>query len=68
LKNAKNQFREFIFVPPGFEFKTSVFIYLDKVAIFSIKNEPYYSIVIENKDYNDTQRNFFELLWKISKK
>jgi HTH-type transcriptional regulator, sugar sensing transcriptional regulator len=67
LKNAKNELREFVFAPKGFEFKTSVFIYANKVAIFSIKHEPYYVILMENEDFYDTQKNFFDMTWKLSK-
>jgi sugar-specific transcriptional regulator TrmB len=67
LKNAKTELREFVFVPKNYEFKSSVFIYAQKVAIFNIKTEPYYAIVIENNDFYETQKNFFELLWKTAR-
>lgn len=67
LKTAKKEYREFIFIPQEYKFKTSVFIYAHKVAIFSIAKEPYYAIVIENKDLYDTQKNLFEIVWKLAK-
>ncbi len=68
LKNAKKELREFVFIPENYRFKTSVFIYANKVAIFSIKNEPYYVVIIENEDFYDTQKNLFEIIWKFAKK
>lgn len=68
LKTAKKEFREFVFVPDNYSFKTSVFIYSNKVAIFNLQKEPYYVIVIENKDFYETQKNMFELIWKAYKR
>jgi sugar-specific transcriptional regulator TrmB len=68
IKSSKKEYREFIFIPEGFVFKTSVFIYAGKVAIFNIKEEPHHVIVINNKDFYETQKNFFELTWKLAKK
>ncbi|MBI2110723.1 TrmB family transcriptional regulator [Candidatus Woesearchaeota archaeon] len=67
LKTAKKELREFVFVPENYEFKSSVFIYANKVAIFNIKREPYYVVVIENEDFYDTQKNLFEIVWKLAK-
>ncbi len=68
LKTAQKEKRSFVFIPDKFIFKTSIFLYKSKVAILSIQSEPYYGIVIENKDFYDTQKNMFELLWKAYKK
>src|SRR3989338_7100327 len=68
IKTAKREYRSFVFIPDTFNFKTSIFIYKSKVAILSIKSEPYYGIVIENRDFYDTQKNMFELLWRAYKK
>lgn len=65
VKNAKREFREFAFV--NYEFKSSVFIYADKVIIFNIKKEPYYAVLIENKDFYETQKTMFEMIWKSVK-
>jgi len=67
LKTAKKELREFKFVPNNYEFKSSVFVYSNKVVIFNIKHEPYYAILIENEDYYDTQKNMFDLIWKSIK-
>lgn len=68
IKTAKREYRKFAFLPEKFIFKTSIFIYKDKVAVLNLQEEPYYGIIITNKDYNDTQRQVFSLLWKIAKK
>ena len=67
IRNAKKEFREFLFIPKKFNFDSSVFIYANKVAIFSIKQEPYFAIVIDNHNFYNTQKNFFELLWEAYK-
>ena len=53
-----------MFVPKNYEFKTSVFMFAQKVALFNINSEPYYAVVIENEDFYDTQKNLFDLVWK----
>lgn len=67
LKTAKKEYREFVFIPKEYVFKTSTFIYADKVVIFSISKEPYYAIVIGNKDIYNTQKNLFEIVWKLAR-
>lgn len=63
IKSSKKEFREFAFIPENFHFDSSVFIYANKVAIFNIKEEPYFAVVIDNHNFYNTQKNFFELLW-----
>ncbi len=62
LRTAKKEYRQFIFIPKNYIFKSSIFIYSDKVAILSLQSEPYYGIIIEDKDYYETQRNIFGML------
>ncbi len=64
LKSAKQEYRQFVFIPPSYTFASSIFIYAHKVVILSLKQQPYYGILIENKDFYTTQINLFELLWK----
>lgn len=45
---------------------TEQVIYSNKVAIF-IPSNPYYLIIIDNKQVADTYRKQFELLWSIAK-
>jgi sugar-specific transcriptional regulator TrmB len=68
IETSRKEYRKFGFLPENFIFKTSVFIYKDKVAILNLQEETYYGIIITNKDYNDTQKQIFELLWKLAKK
>ena len=49
-----------------FENKTSTFVYDNKVAMFMWVDEPI-AILIENKDLADSNRNYFEALWKDAK-
>lgn len=63
LKTAKKELREFVFIPENYSLKASVFIYANKVVVFNIAREPYYAVVLENKDLYETQRNLFELVW-----
>lgn len=67
IKNSKKDMREFLFIEEGFSSPSSIFIYNKKVAILSLKKEPYYGIVIENKDFYESQLNMFNLVWKIAK-
>jgi len=68
IKTAKKEYREFRFLPKNFIFKTSVFIYKNKVAILNLQEEPYYGIIIINRDFNETQKQVFALLWKLARK
>lgn len=68
IETAKKSYRQFKFIPKESIFKSSVFIYNKKVAILSLQQEPYFGIMIENEDFQNTQENLFELLWKCGKK
>ena len=68
VKSSKKEFREFVFIPEHFHFDSSIFIYSNKVAIFNIKEEPYFVVIIDNLDFYNTQKTFFELLWNAYKK
>ena len=64
LETAKKQYRKFKFITPNYTFKSSIFIYNEKVAILSLQQEPYYGIIIDNENFHQTQKNIFELLWQ----
>ena len=68
LKTTKKEYRSFVFIPQNYIFKSSIFLYANKIAILNLHTEPYYGVVIHNKDYYDTEKNLFELLWKAYKK
>jgi HTH-type transcriptional regulator, sugar sensing transcriptional regulator len=67
IKSSKKELREFLFIEKGFSFPSGIFIYNKKVAILSLKKEPYYGIVIENEDFYESQLNVFNLIWKQAK-
>jgi len=67
LKTAKKELREFVFIPKKYCFNSSVFIYANRVVIFNIKTEPYYAVVVENKDFYQSQKNLFKLIWNSYK-
>ena len=61
IKKNKKEYREFVFIPEKYKFKSSFFIYSDKVIIFNITKEPYYAILIKNQEIYESQKNFFDL-------
>ncbi len=65
LKTEKKELRESKFIP-NIEFPTVTYIYGNKVAILSLEKE-IIGLIIENKAISDTQKQIFELLWKIAK-
>jgi len=65
LKTAKAEFREHVFLPDDCGLPSTVFIYGEKVAVLSLKTEPHYGIVIDDKDFHKTQKEIFDLLWKM---
>jgi hypothetical protein len=48
-----------------FKNQTSTFIYEDKVAIFLWTENPL-AILIRNKEFSNSNRNYFEYLWTNS--
>jgi HTH-type transcriptional regulator, sugar sensing transcriptional regulator len=67
IKKAKKEYRKFRFLPGNNNFKTGIWIYNKKVAIINTLSQPHYAIIVENKDFYDTQKQVFELLWKSAK-
>lgn len=57
---------EIKYLPDQYFSPVMTVVYKDKVAIF-IWTEPYYAILIKNKDMSQGYRNYFEILWKIAK-
>lgn len=66
LKTEKKDLRESKFIPK-IAFPTVTYIYGNKVAIFSLEKE-IIGLIIENESISNTQRQIFELLWRIAKK
>jgi len=61
-KAPKKKLQEIRFLKEQFQSLTSTFIFEDKVAVFFWKESPI-AILIKDKDYAETNRNHFELLW-----
>lgn len=66
LKTEKKELRESKFIP-DLDFQTVTYIYGNKMAILSLQKE-IVGLIIENEDISNTQKQIFELLWKIAKK
>ncbi|MFA6410288.1 MAG: helix-turn-helix domain-containing protein [Candidatus Buchananbacteria bacterium] len=56
--------RETRLAPKGFEFPSSEIIFGDKIAMFSTREENII-MVIESKDFAQTHRVYFEMMWKL---
>lgn len=67
MKNSDDvALRETRFVPQGYRFDTANYIFGDKVAILSIKKEPVTALLIEDREIAETQRMYFDLIWKMA--
>ena len=66
LKTEKKELRESKFIPK-IDFQTVIYIYGNKIAILSLEKEVI-GLMIENENISNTQKQIFELLWKIAKK
>jgi sugar-specific transcriptional regulator TrmB len=58
------ELREIRYLPEKYNYKTSILIYGDKVAIFSSKKE-LVTVIIESKDIAETERKKFDLIWDL---
>jgi len=63
VKAPKKKLQEIRFLKEKFQNLTSTFIFEDKVAVFFWKENPI-AIIIKDKDYAETNKNYFEQLWK----
>lgn len=57
--------RETRLAPKEFQFPSSEIIFGDKIAMFSTREENII-VVIESKDFAETHRAYFEMLWKFT--
>ncbi|MFA5029862.1 MAG: helix-turn-helix domain-containing protein [Patescibacteria group bacterium] len=65
MQSADKQYdRETRLAPKGFEFPSSEIIFGDKLAMFSTREENII-VVIESKDFAQTHRIYFEMMWKF---
>lgn len=67
IKIIPTKRHEYKYIPKEYLFPNAVIVYCDKVAIF-IWQDPYYVLLIENKDVALSYKTHFNLLWKIAKK
>lgn len=65
LKETDSEYnRETRLAPKEFQFPSSEIIFGDKVAMFSTQDENI-SVVIESKDFAETHRAYFEMIWRF---
>ncbi|MDD4990527.1 MAG: hypothetical protein PHW31_04485 [Candidatus Pacebacteria bacterium] len=62
----KKEKREIIFLPPEIKIPAKFYVYANKVAIFSLDEEPV-GVLIENKNISKTMEIFFQALWEKCK-
>ena len=65
--NDERYARETRFAPKEMQFPSSEIIFGDKIALFSTREENII-VVIESKDFAETHRAYFEMLWKFLEK
>lgn len=65
---GKKGLREVRFLPNEFKFTSTMFIYGDKVVLVSGKQRDFIAIVIENQEFSQMFRQFFEMLWFFVKR
>lgn len=58
--------RETRFVPREYRFDTANYIFGNKVALLSLKQEPIVAVLIEDEAIADTHRMYFDLIWKMT--
>lgn len=63
----KKSLREIRFLPKGFSFTSTMFIYQDKVIIVSGKQKEFMAVVIENSEFYQMFKQLFEMLWLRNK-
>ena len=56
------------YLPKHYHSPTSTMIYGDKIWIFLPIGTEHVSVLIENKEINESYRSYFEVLWKIAER
>lgn len=62
-KEGKECLREVKFMPREFSFSSNIYIYGDKVALFSLKKD-ILAIIIENKEISEFLKIFLNFMWE----
>ncbi|MDD4990023.1 MAG: helix-turn-helix domain-containing protein [Candidatus Pacebacteria bacterium] len=55
--------REIRFLPKGFPFTSTMFLYNNKTVVISGKQKDFLAVVIENQEFSQMFKAFFEMLW-----
>lgn len=66
-KEGKKALREVRFLPKRFAFTNTMFIYNDKMVVVSGKAKEFIAVVIENPEFTQMFKQFFEMLWLANK-
>lgn len=67
VKLLPKKLTQYRFMPIPIPLPTSTIVYGDKILLQSWKSEPF-SVVIQNQDMAENNRQYFEQLWRIAKK
>lgn len=65
--SSKEEARELRYAPSYLVFPMTVYIYDNKVSVVSTSKESY-GMIIESVDFFQTIKNFFDVLWDLSRK
>ena len=60
------ELRQTRFVPNEYSFDTANYIFGDKIAILSLKQEPFVAVLIDDKAIAKTNKMYFDLIWKMA--
>lgn len=60
-----NELREVRILPEKFPFTTSVTIYGDKIAFFSLQEDNPYCVILESKSITEMFKQFFSFSWEM---
>ncbi len=60
---GKKTLREIRFLPKGYPFTSTMFLYNDKVIIMSGKQKEFLAVVTENNEFYQMFKQLFEILW-----
>jgi HTH-type transcriptional regulator, sugar sensing transcriptional regulator len=58
--------RELHLAPKGMDFAMTMYLYDDKVALIGTEKEPF-GLIMHSKDFYQTQLQFFETLWQVTR-
>jgi len=64
--DGKESLRQLRLLPKEFRFKSTMFIYNDRVTIVSGGQKEFMAVVIEHPEFYHTFKQIFEILWEMS--